>query len=451
MDVEPVVAARAGARRLTTTAAAPAVAQRLSALRQTGPDAAGQSCLAVRDLVVVCSSSRGGSSLFGEVLRRSPDLLTFSAEINPHVTISTLGSGGGCDVVADPAPFAGEGGGLQTLRVELGNDLGRPGRDVDIDAFSRHVAWRLTMQWPGEQIDAGEVAGWVDDVLAAQPDADPMTDRAAFALALLRRVQGAHPAVNPYRYDIPDPEVAAAFPEAAIAQGPTAEPVVEMAPFVLPRVWQVVSAAEASTRTVVATTPRNAFRLPLLARAFPNATVRVVHLVRNPAASVNGLRDGWLHRGFFSCRSEVPLAIAGYTDAFPAWGAAWWNYDVPPGWREWVERPLTEVCGFQWHAAHTATLHAASRMGLGVHRVAMEDLVGSPDRRADTLRSLAKWLGVDPAPLTVGDELPVVMPTAPPLPRRWTANAGELAYALEDPGMLALARQLGYGDPITWQ
>lgn len=430
--------------------AVPGVAARLAALRQSGPDPAGSTCLAVRDLVVVCSSSRGGSSLFGEILRRSPDLLTFSAEINPHVTIPTLGSSGGCDVVADPAPFA-TGAGLDVLRAEFGNDLGRPAEAVVLDDFVRHVAWRLTMQWPAEPIDPVAVAGWVDEVLASEPQADPGRDRAGFLLSLLDRTTVAHPSVDPYRYDIADERVAQRFPDAGVPAGPTAEPVVEMAPFVLPRTWRVASSSEAATTTVVATTPRNAFRLPLLMRAFPNATVRVLHLVRNPAAAVNGLRDGWLHRGFFSCRGEVPLAITGYSDVHPQWGTSWWNYDVPPGWREWVDRPLTEVCGYQWYAAHESTMSAVATHGLDVHRVAIEDLVADATRET-AIRRLARWLGIDPAPLIAEETLPVVMSTAAPRPRRWADNAGVLTYALRDPAMLAMARELGYSDdPGDWQ
>ena len=431
--------------------AEPEVAARLAVLRQQGSDPSGSTCLAVRDLVVVCSSSRGGSSLFGEILRRSEDLLTFSAEINPHVTIPTLGSAGGCDVVADPAPFA-TGAGLDVLRAEFANDLGRPADTVVLDEFARHVAWRLTMQWPAEPIDPAAVAGWVDDVLASEPHADPLRDRAGFLLALLHRMTAAHPSVDPYRYDIADGRVAQRFPDTKVPQGPTAEPVVEMAPFVLPRAWRVATTSEAASATVVATTPRNAFRLPLLTRAFPNATVRVLHLVRNPAASVNGLRDGWLHRGFFSCRSEVPLAITDYSDRHPGWGTAWWNYDVPPGWREWVDRPLTEVCSYQWYAAHESTMAAVATYDLDVHTVGIEDLVADPPSRETTIRRLAAWLEIDPAPLLAEETLPVVMPTAPPRPRRWADNAGALTYALREPTMLAMARELGYSDdPDDWQ
>ena len=430
---------------------APPVAQRLAALRAAGERDAVATCAAVRELIVVCSSSRGGSSLVGELLRRSPDLLTFSAEINPHVTIPTLGSGGGADVVADPFPYAGTGAGLAVLQGELGNDLGRPAVRLDRSAFARHVAWRLTMQWPSVAVDLDRVACWVDEALSVAGSGGRLPDRAAFTLALLGAVMRAHPTVNPYRYDLPATDVAAAFPAAAMPHGPTDEPVVEMAPFVLPRAWDVATPSEAGQMPVVATTPRNAFRLPLLARAFPNARVRVLHLTRNPAAAINGLRDGWLHRGFFSCRTEEPLDIAGYSDVEPGWGRDWWNYDVPPGWRQWTGRSLPEVCGFQWRAAHEATAAGIAAMGLDAHRVAFEDVI-DPGRRDDTMTRVCRWLDIDPQPiLDRSQQLPVVMPTAAPRPRRWHDNAAALAPVLADAQIVATARALGYdADPSTW-
>jgi hypothetical protein len=420
------------------------VAARLAALR-AGTDGV-QTCLAVRDLVVVCSSSRSGSTMFSELLRRSPDLLTFSAEINPHVTITTLGSGGSCDVVANPALSAGTGEGMAILRTELGNDLGRAAQDVDDTDFARHVAWRLTMQWPHEAIDPAAVAAAMDD-----GGHTPHAWSAQAFLDVLTRLRAMYPGIDPYRYDLPADAVARCLPGHAPSEGPTAEPVVEMAPFVVPRPWRVVNATEAGRFPVVTTTPRNAFRLPLLAEAFPNARIRVIHLTRNPAAAVNGLRDGWLHAGFFSCRSDEPLQIAGYTDRFPAWGSAWWNYDVPPGWRAWTDRSLVEVCGFQWAAAQRATVEGAAAIGAPVHRIAFEDIATAGVRRDRALRLLAGWLEIDPAPLADAD-VPVLMATAAPRPRRWTDNSDALAPVLADRSLLQVASSLGYPtDPSEWE
>ena len=382
--------------------------------------------------------------MFAELLRSSPDLLTFSAEINPHVTITTLGSGGGCDVVEDPTPYAGTDAGLDVLRTELGNDLGRPAAQIDTPSLARHIAWRLTMQWPHEPIEPATVRAALDDREEA-----PWDWTTEHFLDLLAGLSSAYPSTNPYRYDIDAGEVAHRFPHQLRPVGPPAEPVVEMAPFVVPRAWQVADASEAARRPVVTTTPRNAFRLHLLARTFPNARLRVIHLTRNPAAAVNGLRDGWLHSGFVSGRSDTPLRIAGYSDRYPRWGSVWWNYDVPPAWRDWTDRPLVEVCGFQWAAAQTATVEGAASLGADVHRIAFEDIAGA--RRETALAGLCEWLQIDPAPLLRGRDVPVVIPTAPPRPRRWADNAEALEPVLRNRSLREYAGALGYSqDPNDW-
>jgi hypothetical protein len=307
------------------------------------------------------------------------------------------------------------------------------------------------MQWPAEPVDPDRVAGWVHDALRPAGDVAAAPDPQTFLLRLLPTVMDAHPSVNPYRYDLPPAAVAEHFPDVPRPDGPTAEPIVEMAPFVPPKAWEQATPAQAAATPVIATTPRNAFRLPLLATIFPNARLRVIHLTRNPAAAINGLRAGWLHHGFFSAPAEIPLRIRDYGDAF-AWGSRWWNYDVPPDWREWSSRPLAQVCAHQWRSAHTSTLDTAATMRLETHRVAFEDIVGGPDRRALALRRLCQWLDIDPVPLLSDGPVPVVMPTAPPRPRRWADNAGLLNPVLTDPLIVSLAQELGYpGDPSGWE
>jgi hypothetical protein len=391
------------------------VAQRLAALRRRrGADGAA-TCEAVRDLVVVVSSSRGGSSLFAALLRGAGALLHTSAEVNPHVVIAT-GCRSSCEALADPAAFAD----VAVLRGELGLDVGQPLEEPDdVAAFADQVTWRLTMQWPEHVFDPDGVARDVRGTL----DQLGYDGREAFFARLLSR----YPAVVAGAYDGLD---------ARPPHAPPGEPVVEMRPFVVPRPWRRTTLDEAATLPLLLVTPRNVFRLPLLAAAFPNAPLRLIHLTRNPAAAANGLLDGWRHWGFASCRLDH---------------GRWWHYDVPPGWGAWLDRPLVEVCGFQWRAAHEAALDAAARYD--THRVHFEDVVGPVDRRRQVLAALGDWLGAGAAEVTAlaDTALPVVMPTEDPRPARWRANAGELAPLLSDPATLDLAERLGYApDPTTW-
>src|SRR4051794_39412075 len=82
------------------------LAARFAALRAERPAADPD---ALRDVVLLVSSSRGGSSMATEILRRCPGLLSLPGEMNPHVVIGQL-AGADADVV----------------RAELAADIGSP-------------------------------------------------------------------------------------------------------------------------------------------------------------------------------------------------------------------------------------------------------------------------------------------------------------------------------------
>lgn len=403
------------------------VLDRVADLRAARLPAAG-SLADVREVVVVASSSRGGSTALGELLRAVPGTVHLSAESNPLVVVASQ--------VGDRR---------RAFEDELRADLGTPTADVDLDAFAVDVTWRLTLQWPDERFDVDRVRGWVAEALGGGP-----FDRVAFGVRLLRHVRAAHAGVDPWYYDLPGDAVRSAFPGLREPAGPPGPVVLEMPPFVVPAPWRHVAAGAGP---VVLTTPRNSYRLPFLRDLFPSARFRVLHLVRNPAAAVNGLVDGWRHRGFFTCDVGRPLAISGYSGA-PVWSRRWWNFDLPPDWEELTASSLPAVCARQWCSAHEATLDfAGGEPGVDLLRVRHEDLVGPDPGRREALRSVAAWLGVDDtATQALLDDRPrAVMATAPPRPRRWTARARAMAPVLRDERVLGLAERLGYRpDPRTW-
>jgi hypothetical protein len=111
-----------------------------------------------------------------------------------------------------------------------------------------------------------------------------------------------------------------------------------------------------------------------------------------------------------------------------------------------------DVCAWQWHSTHRAALDHLSTRRSDALRVRFESLVGPPAQRLPLLDQLAGWLGVDAARLhrVAGAELPVVMATAPPRPRRWTARTADLVPALRRPEITALADELGYRSEAEW-
>lgn len=373
---------------------------------------------AVGDVVALVGSSRGGTSMLTELLRGCPGLLSLPGEMNPYVVVGQLAGGDG-----------------EIVRAELARAVGRPAAldDVRPDQLSADVHWRLTAQWPQLPLAAADVERWV----AAAVDAGATDDLTVPVLDQLRRE---HAGVTVTAYD--SGGVAAAVDA---ADATPVEPVVEMAPYVRMRPWQVADAATAAASTLVVAAPRNSFRLAWLRELFPHARVRVLHLTRNPAASVNGLIDGWQHTAFFSTPMPVPLRIPGYSDAYP-WGERWWNFDVPPRWRELTSAPLAAVAAEQWRSAHEAVLSWTDGGGAPVLRMRYEDLVGAPAERAAAAGRLAEFLAVDAAQLTarlVAGTDPV-MATAPPRQRRWAAASHDLSPALAEPAVWETAVRLGY-------
>jgi hypothetical protein len=78
-------------------------------------------------------------------------------------------------------------------------------------------------------------------------------------------------------------------------------------------------------------TPANALRVPFLAAMFPDA--RFVFVVRRAEAVISSLMEGWKR-----------WSGTGHGE----WSYGKWHYLAPPGWREWTDRPLEEICAFQW-------------------------------------------------------------------------------------------------------
>ncbi len=386
---------------------------------------------AVGEVVVVVSASRGGSTLFAEILRRGDGLLHLRAEVNPLFVVAGLAGG-------DARVLAGE------LAAEIGNPATTVGHR-ELDDLALAVAWRLTAQWPALEIDPDEACGWVR---RAAGDVGRPLDHRELHLRVLELARTRFPGINPHYYDLPADLVRARFPDAPPPSGPPGEQLVEMPPFVLVRPWRGPDAEALATRPLVLSTPRNAFRLAFLRDLFPAARFRVVHLTRNPGASTNGLVDGWLHHGFFNVAVDVPLHIAGYTDAFPRWGDRWWCYDFPPAWRDLTDATLPEVCAEQWRSHHQAVLDFLAENDVDHRRVRFEDVVGP--RRHEVLAALGDWLGIDSLAAVAAHELPPLMATAPPRRRRWEGRAAMLAPVLGTDAVAEMADTLGYGDPASW-
>ena len=414
-----------------------------------------------REVILIASSSRGGSSVFSEFLRRSRALLHLQGEINPFLHGAGLTfphTGTGSDRLdADHARVPG----LGALWAALATDVGNPTDRIDTperrDRFLAALHARLRLQWPHLTVSAAQVEGAAQQALRRLGDEagwapGRVPEVQTFHAAFLHALRAEHAAINPHYYDLSRAVIGRWCP-AARPDGPPGPLVIEEPPFVTVSPWE--PAAPDDPRPLMIKTPSNAYRLDFFRALWPSARLRVLHLTRNAAASINGLYDGWRYpEGFHAHRLDVPLEIAGYSERRP-WGRWWWQYDLPPGWTDWTRAPLEGVCGFQWRSAHQHTLAwLAAHPEVEHLQVRFEDLVASTESARRTVDRVVGWLGIAADAALHNSTvlaMPPVMSTDQPRQRRWFEKAALLEPVLKRPDTRSLMEHLGYDpDPETW-
>lgn len=217
--------------------------------------------------------------------------------------------------------------------------------------------------------------------------------------------------------------------------------VLEEPPYIIQTPREGPTVEDLRNTPVLLKTSTNAYRLPWLKTLFPHSEFRFIVLGRNPAASINGLIDGWLSNAFHSHNLEFvqPLSIKGYSDTV-AFGDRWWKFDLPPGWSDYDNAPLAEVCAFQWRAAYKAILDGVSG---DVLHVKTEDLL-SADKSAATLGSIFKFCGTNSQVALDPLSARPVMASQAPQAARWRLREEEIWLQLQHPLVQEIAHRLNY-------
>lgn len=145
----------------------------------------------------------------------------------------------------------------------------------------------------------------------------------------------------------------------------------------------------------------NCFRLSYVNEVFPDA--KIIYTVRDGRNNVNSLINGWMNPNrFFNYKLPLELKMEGYPYDR-------WNFVLPPGWEEYVSRPLEEVCAFQWVSCHEFLLEETQlpKYEGRVYQVKLEDLSTHPGRY---LRELTEFIEVtfDSYFVELSREMPVV-------------------------------------------
>jgi hypothetical protein len=407
------------------------------------PGDLGQAVVAsdVERVVVILASSRGLSSFLFGLLRSTGSFVSLMGEHIHLYKIFGLLSPDQHDGVVDSADadLAGFVGGLL-------DDLTVPCADqVPEEALLRRLVKGLYGQWherlPPVETMVREVERILPVLRPERPDAD------LHFLRVVGQLRQRGMPIDPWYYDIAPEKIVSVFPQLPRPPGPPElSDVIEEPPFVIPGQGRTANRTDLRRHPLLLKSSSDAYRVDQIAKLFPAARITYVHLTRNPAAAINGLVDGWLHRGFFSRRLQdgYELSIPGYSEQ--PWGTRWWKFDLPPGWERVRSLPLAEVAAFQWHAAHSSILGSLPALDpASVLTVRGEALIEDIASRQMTLARILHHVGVEPEAALRAQPV-TVMSTVAPKPGRWRARQEVLATATSSSEVLQVAAALGYGD-----
>lgn len=362
-------------------------------------------------VLLVASASRGGSSLLFDTLRHHESTCSPDGEHGKWYTLAGI-----CyprfesDVI--PADF--DSFDRERLLTNLLSDVGATERSGDRTHRVDTVLMRLPLQFPDRDLPYGEIR-------------ESLLDGASLDQVLLDH------GVSPANYD-------------AFADEDTDTPLeaeaIEERPFITPHDHKRGLSEDDFERTLVLKTSVDAYRLQWIReQLFPETDVRLVHLSRNPAASINGLYDGWrLNRGF-QTYDVGELDLEGYDGSL-------WNYDLPPTW--YREGRLIDVCLEQWTQAHHHALDGSEAFD-DVLRIRFEDLLTDTE---STVREVVEFAELGESELLDEnvEDLNQVMTTKDPEQGRWRNREELVRGALDraDEPYESVVEQLGYTEESEW-
>jgi hypothetical protein len=190
---------------------------------------------------------------------------------------------------------------------------------------------------------------------------------------------------------------------------------------------------------MVEKTASNCFRLGYVNEVFPDA--KIIYPVRDGRNNISSIINGWLHpKRFFTYDVPVPLKIKGYPYSK-------WNFVLPEGWRDYIDKPLEDVCAFQWRACHESMLAETSKEKYKgrVLRIKLEALSEDPEY---WLRELCEFIELpyDQYFQNVAKNLPVVnSPDMNTARDKWKKQNRERIENIE-PQISEMMARLGYAE-----
>ncbi len=338
---------------------------------------------------VLASSSRGGTSVTVELLQwqgaecvhAAGCLLTLPGEEKPHLILAGLAFPTRTDRFDDLNESDVCDERVSKLLGEIASEVGHPvSRCDNIQLYATQLYRRLLLQWPLA------LAEWeMDSAILALTKALRIRFPQGYCDGVSNRQQvlatcvDCFPFIRPSFYDC---WPARTEEDELMLAGRCWS--IEETPFVVPPPWHNASQHELEEGCLLLRDPSNAWRLRFWRAVFPTQEIGILHLVRDPRESIQGLCDGWNYPfGFQTMPSDEVLVIPGYTDGAESgrneWKRCRLNFSINRVLscellNDHQPLSLVRICARQWRDSHENIMADSEHLSLPRSIVRFADL-----------------------------------------------------------------------------
>lgn len=190
---------------------------------------------------------------------------------------------------------------------------------------------------------------------------------------------------------------------------------------------------------IIEKTPKNCFRIPFINKLFNDC--KFIFLQRDGRTNINSLIEGWRLPGKYvrGQASNIVLNIKGYSENN---GKAW-KYVLPPGWENYINKPLEEVCAFQWISSNQYALDGLDNISDDrKYTIRYEDL---SENTYEVMKKICEFVGISFSSdlQKISHKPPLVNYVTKPSKDKWKKNIDIIqnTYQMIEPMM----KRLGYG------
>lgn len=186
---------------------------------------------------------------------------------------------------------------------------------------------------------------------------------------------------------------------------------------------------------IVEKTPKNCFRISFINKLFEDC--KFIFLKRDGRSNINSLIEGWMHPSRYIRKQavQIPLNIPDYQGKS-------WKFVLPPTWEKYTDKPLEEVCAFQWISSNRAALEGLKAIeDKRKYTITYEELA---DNTYNTIRHICDFIHIpfSESLKEISNHPPEVNYITKPKKDKWTKNLDILrnTYPIIEPMM----KELGY-------